>query len=91
MSSLLIRHVDDALRARLRARARTHHRSLKEEARETLRSALARDTGEEENESLLQLASLLFGPKRSVDVDLPPRAEDGKRPAPDFSRLEFGR
>lgn len=68
MSSLLIRHVDDALRARLRARARAHHRSLKEEARETLRSALARDTGEEENESLLQLASLLFGPKRGVDV-----------------------
>ncbi len=91
MSSLLIRHVDDALRARLKARARAHHRSLEEEARETLRSALARDAGGEEGEHLLQLATRLFGPERSVDVDLPSRTEDGQRPAPDFSGPEFGR
>jgi plasmid stability protein len=91
VSSLLIRHVDDALRARLKARARAHHRSLEEEARETLRSALARDAGGEVNESLLQLATRLFGPECGVDIDLPPRADDGQRPAPDFSGPEFGR
>lgn len=90
MSSLLIRHVDDALRARLKARARAHHRSLEEEVRETLRSALARDAGGEE-ESILQLATQLFGPERGVDLDLPSRADDGQRPAPDFSGPEHGR
>ena len=90
MSSLLIRHVDDALRARLKARARAHHRSLEEEVRETLRSALARDADEQE-ESILQLATQLFGPERGVDLDLPSRADDGQRPAPDFSGPEHGR
>lgn len=91
MSSLLIRHVDDALHAQLKARARAHHRSLEEEARETLRSALARDAGGKGNEGLLQLATRLFGPERGVDVDLPSRAGDEQRPAPDFSGPEFGR
>lgn len=90
MSSLLIRHVDDALRARLKARARANRRSLEEEARETLRSALARDADGLE-EPLLQLANRLFGPERGVDLDLPPRADDGQRPAPDFSGPEQGR
>ena len=90
MSSLLIRHVDDALRARLKARARAHHRSLEEEVRETLRSALARDADGQEA-SILQLATQLFGPERGVDLDLPSRADDGQRPAPDFSGPEHGR
>ena len=90
MSSLLIRHVDDALHARLKARARAHHRSLEEEARETLRNALARDADGERNESLLQLATRLFGPERGIDLDLPLRADDGQRPAPDFSGPEHG-
>ncbi len=90
MSSLLIRHVDDALRARLKARARAHRRSLEEEARETLCSALARDADGTE-EPLLQLAARLFGPERGTDLGLPPRAEDGQRPAPDFSGPEHGR
>lgn len=90
MSSLLIRHVDDALRARLKARARAHRRSLEEEVRETLRSALARDEGGKE-ESILQLATQLFGPERGIDLDLPSRADDGQRPAPDFSGPEHGR
>ena len=42
MASLLIRHVDDALHARLKERAAAHHRSLEEEARELLRTAVAR-------------------------------------------------
>ena len=91
MSSLLIRHVDDALRARLKARARAHHRSLEEEARETLRSALARDDDGEAGESVMQLAARLFGPERGVDLDLPPRAAEPQRPAPDFSGPEHGR
>lgn len=75
MSSLLIRNVDDALRAQLRARARAHHRSLEEEVRETLRSAVARDAAVGETESLMQIARRYFGPERGVDLDLPPRRD----------------
>ena len=78
MSRSLVCHVADA-----------HHRSF-EEARETLRITLARDADGEEK-PLLPLAARLFGPERGVDLELPPRADDGQRPAPDFSGPEHGR
>ena len=42
MASVLIRHVDEALHARLKASAAAHRRSLEEETRELLRAAVAR-------------------------------------------------
>ena len=91
MSSLLIRNVDDALRAQLKARARMHHRSLEEEARETLRTAIARDASRQGSESLMQIATRLFGPARGLDADLPPRGTDIARTPPDFSGPEYDR
>jgi plasmid stability protein len=41
MGSLLIRRLDDATKSRLKARAADHGRSMEEEARAILRSALS--------------------------------------------------
>jgi antitoxin FitA len=40
MAQLLVRNLEDRLKARLQRRARTHGRSMEEEAREILRNAL---------------------------------------------------
>ncbi len=91
MASLLIRNVDDALRTQLKARARAHRRSVEEEARETLRVALARDAGEREPENLVDIAQRIFGPERGVDLDLPSRHADASRPPPVFSGSDHDR
>lgn len=44
MGSILIRKVDDRLKRKLRLRAAKHGRSMEEEARDILRSALAKET-----------------------------------------------
>jgi plasmid stability protein len=91
MASLLIRNFDDALRDRLKARARANHRSLEEEARETLRLAVARDAASPKSESLLSIVTRIFGPEGGVDLDLPPRDAGGGRPPIDFSGPEYDR
>lgn len=85
MSSVLIRNVDDALRAQLKARAAAHHRSLEEEIRETLRTAIARTACEPAEEDLATIAARLFGPEKGVDLELPPRSAEQERPPIDFS------
>jgi plasmid stability protein len=91
MPSLLIRNIDQALRDQLKARARAHHRSLEQEARETLRAAVARDAGQDRTESLMQIARRLFGPERGVDLELPSRSADAARPTVDFTAAEYDR
>jgi len=87
MASLLIRNVDDALHTRLKARATANHRSLEEEVRETLRLALARTN--DRGESLVELATRLFGTDQGTELELPPRSLDLERPPPDFAGPEF--
>ncbi len=41
MASMTIRNLDDGLKARLRIRAAEHNRSMEDEARDILRSALS--------------------------------------------------
>jgi plasmid stability protein len=77
--------------ARNSRRARMHHRSLEEEARETLRTAIASDAGRRGSESLMQIATRLFGPARGLDADLPPRGTDIARTSADFSGPEYDR
>ena len=91
MASLLIRNVDDALHARLKLRARANQRSLEEEARETLRSAMARDSGAETAIDVVGLFAAHFGPERGIDLELRPRNAGHDRPPPDFSGPEFDR
>lgn len=89
MASLLIRNVDEQLHTQLKARAQAHHRSLEEEVRETLRSAIAQEAGTPVQENLMQMAARFFGPDNGVD--LPPRSSVPQRPAPDFSGPEYDR
>lgn len=91
MSSLLIRNIDQALHDQLKARARAHHRSLEQEARETLRAAIARDTNQPGTESLMRIAQHLFGPEHGVELDLPPRGADVARPPVDFTGADDAR
>jgi len=89
MASLLIRNVDDALHARLKEAAARHRRSLEEEARELLRTAVARQEKEAPGETLVELARRLFGPEHGADLDIPPRGSAPSRPPPDFSGPEW--
>lgn len=90
MASLLIRKLDDTLHARLKARARQHGRSLEEEARETLRLAVARDASDQEPTSLMRIAAGVFGPDRGIELELPARSLDAGRPPPDLGGPGYG-
>ena len=83
MVSLLIRNVDKALHSRLRARAAEHRRSLEEEARELLRTAVARQ-GTEPRENIVDIARRLFGPEHGIELDIPPRGRAPETPPPEF-------
>jgi plasmid stability protein len=78
----LIRNVDAALHAKLKRRAAKHHRSLEEEARELLRTAMVHQPKEEH---IVDLALRLFGPKHGFELDIPPRDSEQERPPPDFT------
>jgi plasmid stability protein len=84
LASVLIRHVDDALHARLKASAAAHRRSLEEEARELLRAAVGRDQ-DAPRENIASIAQRLFGPAHGVDLELPPRGSGPRSEPPDFS------
>jgi plasmid stability protein len=89
MASVLIRHVDDALHARLKASAAAHRRSLEEEARELLRAAVARQDAPPW-ENLVSLAHRLFGPDGGFDLDIPQRETAPESAPPDFLTAENG-
>jgi plasmid stability protein len=84
MASLLIRDVDAVLHMRLKASAAAHRRSLEEEARELLRTAVARQEVPA-RESLVTLAKRLFGPEYGVDLDIPSRGAAPESVPPNFS------
>ena len=79
MASMTIRQLDDALMQRLRVRAAMHGRSLEDEARDILRTALARD--ETSAQPLIESIRARVAPLGGVDLELPTRG--GMRGAPD--------
>jgi plasmid stability protein len=81
---------DPLLLARLKARATEHWLSLEEEARELLRSAIARQEAGP-GETLIELARRLFGPEHGIDLDIPPRGAAPTRLPPDYSEPDAGR
>jgi plasmid stability protein len=80
MAVMTIRNIDDALKARLRIRAAMHGRSMEDEARDILRSALSsevsrpRDLGRAIHERFAALGG----------VDLPEVPRDPGREPPGF-------
>jgi plasmid stability protein len=71
MAAITIRNVDDALKKRLRMQAAAHGRSMEEEARDILRSALSREAAKSQH--LGSALHELFKPYGGVDLDIPER------------------
>jgi len=71
MGTLTIRKLDEKIKTRLRVRAAQHGRSMEEEAREILRSALERKPRPEDN--LAEMIRRRFEPLGGVELELPQR------------------
>lgn len=80
MATLTIRRFDEKTKARLRVRAAHHGRSMEEEAREILRSALRASPGVTEN--LSEAIRKRFAAFGGLELILPRR--DSIREAPKF-------
>jgi antitoxin FitA len=81
MASIVIRRLDEKTKARLRVQAAHHGRSMEDEAREILRSALAR-----KNAKRMDLAEAVrqrFSAFGGVELKLPRR--DPLREPPEFA------
>jgi antitoxin FitA len=81
MATLTIRQLDEKVKSRLRVRAAHHGRSMEEEAREILRSALVALPNLKDN--LADIVRRRFAPLGGVELELPPR--DPIRKPPDFA------
>ena len=80
MASITIRNLDDALKSRLRIQAAVHGRSMEDEARDILRSALNREPTRKG--SLAASIRARFAPLGGVE--LPVIAREPMRARPSF-------
>jgi plasmid stability protein len=80
MATITIRQLDDKIKARLRVRAAHHGRSMEEEAREILRSALAGSSTGKGN--LAEAIRRRFAVLGGLELELPRR--DAMRHEPNF-------
>ncbi len=71
MASITIRNLDDALKSRLRVQAAVHGRSMEDEARDILRSAL--NQAPQETKNLGAAINDLFKPLGGFDLPEAPR------------------
>jgi len=85
MATITIRQLDDKTKSRLRVRAAHHGRSMEEEAREILRSALTGSSPLKVN--LAEAIRRRFTALGGVDLALPRR--DAMRRTPDFASDRF--
>lgn len=71
VTTMTIRNIDEPLKAKLRIRAAEHGRSMEEEARDILRSALNAEP--ETGQAMLDAIRQRLGPDGGYDLELPPR------------------
>jgi antitoxin FitA len=71
MATMTIRDLDDRLKAKLRIRAARNNRSMEEEARVILKTALASDA--EGSKSLVAAIRARIEPIGGVELSIPPR------------------
>ena len=71
MASITIRDIDERLKTRLRVRAAHHGRSMEEEARDILRSALS--AARTRNGSLVDSIRARIEPLGGVELEIAPR------------------
>lgn len=74
--SITIRQLDATLKRKLKARAASHGRSMEEEAREILRTALATDAGS--SRQLVDGIRRRFAAAGFVELELPAREPMGE-------------
>jgi plasmid stability protein len=82
MPSLIVRNIEESLKARLKLRAAGHGRSMEEEARQILRAALARD--EAGGPTLAEAIRKRFAPFGGAD--LPAIEREPAREPPPFAQ-----
>ena len=80
VASITIRNLDDSLKSRLRIQAAVHGRSMEDEARDILRSALSREPKRQGN--LAAAIRARFAPLGGVELPAVPR--DAMRAPPTF-------
>ena len=80
MASITIRNLDDTLKSRLRVQAAVHGRSMEDEARDILRSALSREPTRKG--SLATSIRARFAALGGVELPAAPR--EPIRPPPSF-------
>ena len=78
MASITVRNLEDGLKHRLRIRAAENGRSMEEEARDILRTALNHQQPEQEN--LASAIRARFAPLGGVELEIPPRSPIRKPP-----------
>lgn len=71
MASMTIRDIDEKLKAKLRVRAAQHGRSMEDEARDILRTALSREPAQ--TGGLAEAIRAHIEPLGGVDLEIPPR------------------
>lgn len=81
MASMTIRNIDDRLKQKLRIRAATHGRSMEDEARDILKTALSLQEPLPRN--LASAIRVRLQPLGGVTLDIP--ARETIRDAPDFT------
>ncbi|MFT4267124.1 MAG: plasmid stabilization protein [Xenophilus sp.] len=89
MATMTIRNLDDDVKARLRLRAALHGRSMEEEARSILRSALSTEPRAASGAALVANIRARVAPFGGIELELP--AREPMRDPPDFSGPEFDR
>ena len=80
MASITIRNLDDVLKSRLRIQAAVHGRSMEDEARDILRSALSREPTRKD--SLVASIRARFAPLGGIE--LPVVLREPMREPPSF-------
>ena len=78
MASITVRNLEEGLKRRLRIRAAENGRSMEEEARDILRTALNHQQPGQEN--LASAIRARFAPLGGVELDIPPRSPMRKPP-----------
>ena len=78
MASITVRNLEDGLKHRLRIRAAENGRSMEEEARDILRTALNHQQPEQEN--LASAIRARFAPLGGLELEIHPRSPMRKPP-----------
>ena len=78
MASITVRNLEEGLKRRLRIRAAENGRSMEEEARDILRTALYHQP--QARKDLASAIRARFAPLGEIELDIPPRSPIRKAP-----------